>query len=152
VLYEVVRNNLETLYGAIDIVHPPRPTHLLLTRPRVWDVSSNRARSCGPTMDLDERNRSVASAILRAEATPLASWEAERAFRDVADLEEEIAVIAGAHRVEGEVARLGAVTASMSAGDLVRAVQLARGPSSASCAAGCARGDSGSLGAISFAR
>ena len=61
-------------------------------------------------------------------------------------------VIAGAHRVEGEVARLGAVTASMSAGDLVRAVQLARGPSSASCAAGCARGDSGSLGAISFAR
>jgi hypothetical protein len=76
-------------------------------------------------MGLDELNRSVTSAILRAEALPPGSWEAERAFRDVADLEEEIAAIAGAHTVEGEAARLGAVTASMSAGDLVRAVQLA---------------------------
>jgi hypothetical protein len=76
-------------------------------------------------MDLDELNRSVTSAILRAEALPPSSWEAERAFRDVAELEEEIAAIVGAHTVEGEVARLGAVTASMSAGDLVRAVQLA---------------------------
>ncbi len=76
-------------------------------------------------MGLDELNRSVTSAILRAEALPPGSWEAERAFRDVADLEEEIAAIAGANTVEGEVARLGAVTASMSAGDLVRAVQMA---------------------------
>jgi len=76
-------------------------------------------------MSLDELNRSVTGAILRAEALPPGSWEAERAFRDVADLEEEIAAVAGAHMVEGEVARLGAVTASMSAGDLVRAVQLA---------------------------
>lgn len=80
-------------------------------------------------MDLDELNRDVTSAILRAEALPPGSWEAERAFRNVAELEEEleeeIAAIVGAHTVEGEVARLGAVTASMSAGDLVRAVQLA---------------------------
>jgi hypothetical protein len=76
-------------------------------------------------MGLNDLNLSVTSAILRAEALPAGSWEAERAFRDVADLEEEIAAIAGAHTVEGEVARLGAVTASMSAGDLVRAVQLA---------------------------
>jgi len=76
-------------------------------------------------MGLDELNRSVTRAILRAEALPPGSWDAERAFRDVADLEEEIAAIAGAHTVEGEVARLGAVTASMSAGDLVRAVQMA---------------------------
>jgi hypothetical protein len=76
-------------------------------------------------MGLDELNRSVTSAILRAEALPPGSWEAERAFRDVADLEQEIAGIAGANTVEGEVARLGAVTASMSAGELVRAVQLA---------------------------
>jgi hypothetical protein len=76
-------------------------------------------------MDLDQMNRDVTIAILRAEALPSGSWEAERAFRNVAELEEEIAAIVGAHTVEGEVARLGAVTASMSAGDLVRAVQLA---------------------------
>jgi hypothetical protein len=76
-------------------------------------------------MGLDELNRSVTSAILRAETLPPGSWEAERAFRAVAELEEEIAAIVGAHTVQGEVARLGAVTASMSAGDLVRAVQLA---------------------------
>jgi hypothetical protein len=76
-------------------------------------------------MVLDELNRSVTSAILRAEALDPGSWAAERAFREVADLEEEIAAIAGANVVEGEVARLGAVTASLSAGDLVRAVQLA---------------------------
>lgn len=76
-------------------------------------------------MELAELNRSVTIAILRAEALPAGSWEAERAFRDVADFEEEIAAIVGGHTVEGEVARLGAVTASLSAGDLVRAVQLA---------------------------
>jgi hypothetical protein len=76
-------------------------------------------------MGLDELNSRVTSAILRAEALPPGSWDAERAFRDVADLEEEIAAIAGANTVEGEVARLGAVAASVSAGDLVRAVQLA---------------------------
>jgi hypothetical protein len=76
-------------------------------------------------MGLDELNRSVTSAILRAESLVPGSWEAERAFRDVADLEEEIASIVGARAVEGEVARLGAVTAAMSAGDLLRAVQLA---------------------------
>jgi len=46
----------------------------------------------------------VTRAILRAEALTPGSWEAERAFRDVADLEGEIAAIAGAHTVEGEVA------------------------------------------------
>lgn len=76
-------------------------------------------------MGLDELNRSVTSAILRAETLPPGSWEAERAFLDVAELEQELAAKAGAHTVQGEVARLGAVTASMSAGDLVRAVQLA---------------------------
>jgi len=76
-------------------------------------------------MGLDELNRSVTSSILRAEALPPGSWEAERAFREVAELEEELAAIVGAHTVQGEVARLGAVTASISSGDLVRAVQLA---------------------------
>ncbi|NJN00316.1 MAG: hypothetical protein HC793_01155 [Aquincola sp.] len=41
--------------------------------------------------DLAELNRSVTSTIVRAEALPPGSWEAQRAFREVADLEEEIA-------------------------------------------------------------
>lgn len=76
-------------------------------------------------MGLEELNHSVTSAILRAEALPGGSWEAERAFREVAEIEQELAAIVGAQTVQGEVARLGAVTASLSAGDLLRAVQLA---------------------------
>lgn len=76
-------------------------------------------------MSLEELNHSVTSAILRAEALPAGSWKAERAFREVAELEQELAAIVGAQTVEGEVARLGAVAASLSAGDLLRAVQLA---------------------------
>ena len=75
-------------------------------------------------MDLDDLNRSVTSAILRAEALPARSWEAERAFREVADLEEEIATIIGARTAAGEIARLGAVTAALSAGEPLRALQL----------------------------
>jgi hypothetical protein len=75
-------------------------------------------------MDLDDLNKSVTHAILQAEAFPCGSWEAQHAFREVADLEEEIATIAGAGVVEGEIARLGAVTAAMSAGEPLRALQL----------------------------
>jgi hypothetical protein len=75
-------------------------------------------------MDLNELNRSVTAAILRAEALPSGSWEAQRAFREVADLEEEIATIVGAHTVDGEIARLGAITAALSAGEPLRAIQL----------------------------
>ena len=75
-------------------------------------------------MDLDDLNKSVTNAILQAEALPRGSWEAQHAFREVADLEEEIATIAGAGAVEGEIARLGAVTAAMSAGEPLRAIQL----------------------------
>jgi hypothetical protein len=67
----------------------------------------------------------VTSAILEAEALPAGSWAAERAFRDVAELEQEIAAIMGAQTVQGEVARLGAVSASLSAGEPLRAIQLA---------------------------
>jgi hypothetical protein len=52
-------------------------------------------------MGLNELNRSVTSAILRAEALQPGSWEAERAFREVAELEEELAAIVGAHTVQG---------------------------------------------------
>lgn len=76
-------------------------------------------------MDLAELNRSVTGAILRAEALAPGSWEAQRAFREVADLEEEIATIVGARTAAGEIARLGAVTAALSAGEPLRALQLA---------------------------
>lgn len=76
-------------------------------------------------MEIDDLNTSVTTAILRAEALKPGSWEAQRAFREVADLEEEIATIMGAGVVDGEIARLGAVTAAMSADELLRAVQLA---------------------------
>ncbi len=76
-------------------------------------------------MDVIDLNESVTTAILRAEALPAGSWEAQRAFREVADLEEEIATIFGARVVEGEIARLGAVAAALSAGEPLRAIQLA---------------------------
>ena len=46
-------------------------------------------------------------------------------MRSATELEQELAAIVGAQTVQGEVARLGAVAASLSAGDLLRAVQLA---------------------------
>ena len=76
-------------------------------------------------MDLDDLNASVTTAILRAESLPAGSWEAQRAFRFVADLEEEIATLVGAQTVEGEVARLGAISAALSAGEPLRAIQFA---------------------------
>lgn len=76
-------------------------------------------------MEIDDLNKSVTNAILRAEALMPGSWAAQRAFREVADLEEEIATIMGTGVVDGEIARLGAVTAAMSADELLRAVQLA---------------------------
>jgi len=76
-------------------------------------------------MGLDELNASVTNAILRAEELPPGSWEAQRAFCKVTDLEEEIATIVGAQTVEGAAARLGAVTAALSAGEPLRAIQLA---------------------------
>ena len=75
-------------------------------------------------MDLAELNRSVTIAILGAEALPPGTWEAQRAFRQVADLEAEIATIIGARTAAGEIARLGAVTAALSAGEPLRALQL----------------------------
>jgi hypothetical protein len=75
-------------------------------------------------MSLDELNRNVTAAVLRAEALPPGSWDAQRAFREVADLEEEIATIVGANTVEGEIARLSAIAAALSAGEPLRAIQL----------------------------
>ena len=76
-------------------------------------------------MDLDDLNRDVTGAILRAEGLPPGSWAAQHAFREVAELEQEIANMVGARTAEGEIARLGALTASLSAGEPLRALQLA---------------------------
>jgi hypothetical protein len=75
-------------------------------------------------MDLAELNRRVTSAIFDAEALAHGSWEAQCAFRTVSELEEEIATMAGAGTVEGDIARLGALTAALSAGEPLRALQL----------------------------
>lgn len=75
-------------------------------------------------MTLDELHAAVTDAIIDAESHPPDSLERRRRFRYVSDLEEEIAAIAGAQTVAGEAARLGAITAALSAGEPLRALQL----------------------------
>ncbi|MBN2196314.1 MAG: hypothetical protein JW751_26105 [Polyangiaceae bacterium] len=77
-------------------------------------------------MRLEDLMKSVTNAILRAETFPADSWEAQHEFREVAELEEEIATIVGAQTIDGEIARLGAVTAALSAGEPLRAIHLAQ--------------------------
>ena len=76
-------------------------------------------------MNLDELNRRVTNAIIRAEGLPAGSQEAWAAFHDVSALEESIAMLAPPDDLEGEIARLGAVTAALNAGEPLRALQLA---------------------------
>ncbi|HSK04037.1 MAG TPA: hypothetical protein VK932_22440 [Kofleriaceae bacterium] len=76
-------------------------------------------------MSLDELNRRVTNAIVRAESLPAGSREAWEAFREVSALEESIALRLPPDDLEGEIARLGAVTAALSAGEPLRALQLA---------------------------
>lgn len=75
-------------------------------------------------MDLDDLNARVTDAILRAERLPAGTTEAEDAFREVGRLEESIASITSPDEVEGEIARLGAVTAALSAADPLHALLL----------------------------
>jgi hypothetical protein len=76
-------------------------------------------------MNRDELNRRVTNAIVRAEGLPSGSREAWEAFREVSALEESIATLTAPDDLEGEIARLGAVTAALSAGEPLRALQLA---------------------------
>jgi pyruvate-formate lyase-activating enzyme len=76
-------------------------------------------------MNLDELNRLVTNAIVRAESLPAGSRDAWEAFREVSALEESIATLVPPDDLEGEIARLGAVTAALSAGEPLRALQLA---------------------------
>lgn len=75
-------------------------------------------------MDIDDLNERVTEAILRAERLPAGSYEAEEAFREVWLLEEAIAGLISAEDVEGEIARLGAVTAALSAAEPLQALVL----------------------------
>lgn len=76
-------------------------------------------------MNLDDLNGAVTAAILKAEALQAGGAEALRAFREVAELEERIASIVPATKVAGETARLGAISASLSAAEPLRALELA---------------------------
>ena len=76
-------------------------------------------------MSIDDLNRRVTNAIVRAENLPAGSREAWEAFHEVSALEESIATITAPDDLEGEIARLGAVTAALSAGEPLRALQLA---------------------------
>jgi hypothetical protein len=76
-------------------------------------------------MSSDDLNRRVTNAIVRAESLPAGSREAWEAFHEVSALEESIATITPPDDLEGEIARLGAVTAALSAGEPLRALQLA---------------------------
>lgn len=75
-------------------------------------------------MELDELNARVTEAILRAERLPRGSDQAQAAFREVGRIEEAIAELTPVHDLEGEIARLGAVTAALSAAEPLRALWL----------------------------
>lgn len=75
-------------------------------------------------MSLDDLNARVTEAILRAERLPEGSDQALQAFREVGRIEEAIADATPADDLEGEIARLGAVTAALSAGEPLRALFL----------------------------
>jgi hypothetical protein len=73
---------------------------------------------------LRELNKKVTAAIFRAEHLP-PGWEAQVAFREVSEIEEEIARCTASDSLQGSIARRGAVTAALSAGDSLRALSLA---------------------------
>lgn len=76
-------------------------------------------------MNLDDLNARVTEAILRAERLPKGSDQAQEAFREVGRIEECIAASMPADGLEGEIARLGAVAAALSAAEPLRALFLA---------------------------
>lgn len=75
-------------------------------------------------MNLDDLNARVTEAILHAERLPMGSDQAQEAFREVGRIEESIADLTPADDLEGEIARLGAVTAALSGSEPLRALLL----------------------------
>ncbi len=74
---------------------------------------------------LNDLNERVTEAIFRAERAATDSVEADFLYREVSELEEQLAEITGPDTAEGVVARVGAVTAALDARDWVRASRLA---------------------------
>ncbi len=74
---------------------------------------------------LDDLNSRVTDAIFRAEHAPSGSLDAEAAWREVSELERKIAVLTSSDSVDGALARVGAVSAALRAGDWLRAAQHA---------------------------
>jgi hypothetical protein len=87
--------------------------------------------------ELRELNKKVTAAIFRAEHLP-AGLEAELAFREVSEIEEEIARRTTSDSIEGSIARRGAITGALSAGDWLRALRLAEAYLSEAAPAGLA--------------
>jgi hypothetical protein len=79
----------------------------------------------GSTIELEHLNASVSGAISRAEHAEPGTPEAESAYREVSHIEEAIAKLIPPDQVQGAVARVGAITAALSANDWLRAAQLA---------------------------
>jgi len=76
------------------------------------------------TSDVQELNRQVTVAIFRAELAAAGTPEEETALLYVSDLEERLAQLLPANELQGAVARVGAVTAAIDAGDWLRAKRL----------------------------
>src|SRR5690606_33475554 len=76
------------------------------------------------TMNLDELNTRVTELIYRAKNLQ-EGLERTQVFHDISVCEEQIAKLLGANLLDGRLARLGAVTAAISANDPRRAVELA---------------------------
>ena len=84
--------------------------------------------SLSPTTDeIDQLYGRVTIAIMVAEKAEAAGSKAQAAagYLEVSFFEEEIAKLLPAADPEGEIARRGVVTAAMSAGQFVRAVEMA---------------------------
>jgi hypothetical protein len=91
-----------------------------------WYVSRTPKLRFGSTMEIAELIERVTKAILHAESFVPGSFEAQSAFRDVSTLEEDIAAATSSRDVEGALARVGAVSAAIKAGEYLRALQLGR--------------------------
>lgn len=111
--------------GTIEGMDPkaqdaPAPTELAVDR----IVADHAAR--GNRRRLDYLNGQVTSAILNAEHLPPGTPSARSAFQHVSEIEESIARCTTPRSLEGEIARLGAVQAALSAGLRPRANDLVK--------------------------
>lgn len=68
-------------------------------------------------LTLDELNTAVSLAIVKAEHLPDGSDETKIAWLEVSRIEGEIAKVTHKDEIEGRVARRGAITAAITAGD-----------------------------------